>query len=818
MPLLKKIIKNILYSLLLIAGSILSFSGIAAAQSLLSNSEGLKQNTVISIKKESTKISTPLRPSDLSSTPLILPEEDFFIFEEITSNNAGVSSNPVKPELPTVQDTAVEIIANAEAEAEAEKDTATETNVAESFISRLFPWFSSKEATPPVNSTTETEQVIIESKKEWADVEFLGVNTLVADLEELLISDPQAAREIYEEIAGQLQVDERTRLKIQLLYALKDWAAAELLAEAFLRERPQSPAASLVFYFLNKSLLQQHKPLSHDLILRERAAKDLKPKFRSEFLQILSEDALLKGDLRAAIQFRLAVLSNSETAKLADLAKLTSLLREVQSPEELRGFAAFYPGLSWLQEQIPAIELELLAKMQRYREALVLLEQRLGVARDLGNEELQTQLQQMQSRFTTALNVSPRRIGVILPLSSSSAKVAALAQQTLNGLWLALQANKKPVVAENIVDVASAKMELTEGSGVTVDAMSEPVPTKATESWELVVRDSHLSPEKTKIAIRELVEIERVIAIIGPLARKTSEVAAVEAERLRVPLISLSLTDSIPEIGEYIFRNNQSWKQEIQELLDYATSELQACRFLILYAKTREGRQKMRLFWNAVKRKGCEVVAVEGFKDEGQKSLVQEFDTFSGKSRRMSAKDEEILKELKEKEVSINNFDAVFVAVGSGGVKNLRMIFPYSAVYKMRKTTFLGDSGWNDPALPFAPGLRGVRKPIFVDSFSQQIETPALKRLLGLHERVLYQHQNYVGPSPYTAIAFDTLMLLMELLKDEGNQNHRNLRTALLNMQMYSGAMGNFRFDEKGEIQREMILLTLRRGKIQSLY
>ncbi len=83
-----------------------------------------------------------------------------------------------------------------------------------------------------------------------------------------------------------------------------------------------------------------------------------------------------------------------------------------------------------------------------------------------------------------------------------------------------------------------------------------------------------------------------MIAIIGPLARKTSEAAAEEAERLRVPLISLSLTENIPELGEFIFRNNQSWKQEIQELLEYATSELQACRFLILYAKTREGRQK----------------------------------------------------------------------------------------------------------------------------------------------------------------------------------------------------------------------------------
>ena len=125
----------------------------------------------------------------------------------------------------------------------------------------------------------------------------------------------------------------------------------------------------------------------------------------------------------------------------------------------------------------------------------------------------------------------------------------------------------------------------------------------------------------------------------------------------------------------------------------------------------------MRLFWDATVLKGCKVVAVEGFKDEGQKCLVNEFDTFTGKIRRLGTEDKIILKELKEKEVPIHNFDAVFVAVGSGGVKNLSLIFPYSEVYKMKKTTFLGDSGWNDSGLPYALGRRGARNPVFVENF-----------------------------------------------------------------------------------------------------
>ena len=70
------------------------------------------------------------------------------------------------------------------------------------------------------------------------------------------------------------------------------------------------------------------------------------------------------------------------------------------------------------------------------------------------------------------------------------------------------------------------------------------------------------------------------MAVIGPLARRTSEAAAAEAEALKVPMISLSVTTSIADLGDYVFRNNISWEQEVEALLDYATEYLQARRLL----------------------------------------------------------------------------------------------------------------------------------------------------------------------------------------------------------------------------------------------
>ena len=782
---------TILLSLLLVIWNFFGVSGVVLAQSLLSDRVWLEKKINLFIEKNLTEQNRYARFSGMMHAPLILNQSVARPLAPEKPELLYPIELPPKPYLSQIQ----------------KDDLTNESSI--SHLSRIFPWVPSVELT-----TADIEADSNQQDQEWANNEFTGFSMPLAEIEEMIFSNPEAAREKYLEFENWLKIEDRVRLKVQLLYHLNKWASAEKLAIAFLKERPHSPIIPLIYYYLNKSLHSQNKPLDQDQILRDLALTELSPKPRGDLLLMFSNEAQLKGEILAAIQYRLELLSNSETSDEADLEKIALLIKEVQSPEELRILLVNYPDSDWLQEQIFEIEFELFSKQRRYSEALVLLDQRLNLAREIGNEKQYKRMEKIQRSFVSALNVSPGRIGVILPMSSSNVKIVRLVQETLNGLRLALHANKINALNDNPDNSTLLEKTVTEYSGkVSKNSLSG----QFEDSWELVIRDSHLDPQKTKNAIRELVEIERVIAIIGPLARKTSEAAAEEAERLSVPLISLSLTDSIPEYGEYIFRNNQSWRQEVQKLADYATDKLQACRFLILYAQTREGRQKMRLFWNAVQQKGCEVVAAEGFKDEGQKSLVNEFDTFTGKIKRIGTTDKSILKELKEKEDPVHNFDAVYVAVGAGGVKNLRLILPYSAVYKMRKTKFLGDSGWNDSALPFSPGVSGVRKPVFADSFFLGSKTKAMGQLKRIHEQILYRHQNYIGPSSYTAHAYDTLMILMHLLKDEHNQSHRDLKDALKNMESFQGVTGKLKFDDVGEAKREIHLLTLHRGKIQPL-
>ena len=767
--------------------------GVLIAQSLLSDRAWLQQYIEYSEKIEYKLGNISILPSDLFFPPLIPYKRKNKPDLKVYSNRFSSSKINKNPTIPSIN------------------GKYPYTKLPESMLRRLFPWFS-KELSKLSNGNDDFLSTLGE---EVANIEFSGILMWVSHIQNLLNSNPEKARLKFLEIEEKLDVEDRTLLKVQIFYFLNEWSKAEKLAEAFLREKPKSRNNPLIFYYLNKSLLAQKKQLNQDQIFRELTIKYLEPKLLVDFLKILSNEAYLQGDIQSALKFQLEVLRNKETSQLSDRKIVLRLLRELSSYSKLQILSDNYPNLNWLQEQILSKQINFLLGKKRFREALGVVEKRLEFALKIRDEEQAEFLYEIKENLTKSIKINPKKIGIVLPLSSSNPKIARFAQETLNGLWLALHANE--ISFRDFHKIDSQKSQKHSKSKLTKISNNSENSQKIEEFWELVVRDSHLNEEITKSVIRELVEEEHVIAIIGPLARKTSEAAAEVAERLRVPLLSLSLTDSIPKLGEYIFRNNKSWKQEVSVLLDYAVSELQACRFVILFTETREGRQKMRHFWDETLKKGCEIVAVEGFKDEGQKSLVNEFDTFTGKNLYMNIEEKIILDELKEKEDPIHNFDAVFVAVGSGGVKNLRLIFPYSAVYKMEKILFLGDSGWNDLAIQFAPGLRGVRRPIFVDSFFLGSNTFEMETLLNLHERILYRHQNYKGPTAYTVYAFDTLMILLRLLKEKPNLNHKELKEALLSMKPLQSITGNLKFDKYGEIQRELKFLTLRRGKIHPL-
>ena len=513
---------------------------------------------------------------------------------------------------------------------------------------------------------------------------------------------------------------------------------------------------------------------------------------QARLLQFLAQKAIEKEDLVAAAEYFLQQAEIAHPDYPADAEHILSLLESVDNEKAIQSLERKYKHIDFIRDELPYLRLNLLIEEEQYVAALLLIETLTYQLQQRHSPEQLEFLLNLQKRINLTLTAIPQRIGVILPLSSTNPQIAPLTREALEGLRLGL------IASSETMQSGQREKDFQE----IMDSIS----------FELIFRDSSLNPKTSAAAVRELVEEEHVIAIIGPLIRRTSEAAAQEAQRLQVPLISLSLTTGIPDIGSFVFRNNQSWQQEMKALARFAYDYKNVRRFLILYPKTREGKNKMTFFWEEMERLGGKIQGGEAF-DLGQQNFVRHFESFIGLERYMDPQDKAIMEELEEKQQPVHDFDALFVPIGRNHIEDLKVLLPYSAAYKMDDVLFLGDSGWNDYSILSAI-KKYVNETVFVDSFFKQNRQSHVTRFIRLHERYFMRHLNYKGPTSYTAYAYDTVNLLQKLLSSRGNRSHRQLQQALLDMEPYPGVTGTFTFLENGEAHREMTLLSVRSGNI----
>ncbi|MBC8458193.1 MAG: penicillin-binding protein activator, partial [Deltaproteobacteria bacterium] len=130
---------------------------------------------------------------------------------------------------------------------------------------------------------------------------------------------------------------------------------------------------------------------------------------------------------------------------------------------------------------------------------------------------------------------------------------------------------------------------------------------------ELVIKDTKGTPEDTLAGLENLVINEKVMAIIGPLLSSTAISAAKKAQRLGVPIITLTQKEGIMEEGDMVFRNFLTPSQEVKRLLNTAIVEMGIKRFGVLYPDNSYGRFFMNLFRDKLEEMGAKVTAIESY-------------------------------------------------------------------------------------------------------------------------------------------------------------------------------------------------------------
>lgn len=132
-------------------------------------------------------------------------------------------------------------------------------------------------------------------------------------------------------------------------------------------------------------------------------------------------------------------------------------------------------------------------------------------------------------------------------------------------------------------------------------------------SVKLMVRDTQSDPKKTRYLVKELDEL-RVAMIIGPMA--TIQKAAFEAQRKKIPIITLTQKTGVSDIGDYVFRNFITPEMQVDALLKCAIGQFGALRFAVLYPNKNYGRTFKELFRNKASCYGANLVKLASYAPE----------------------------------------------------------------------------------------------------------------------------------------------------------------------------------------------------------
>ncbi len=318
----------------------------------------------------------------------------------------------------------------------------------------------------------------------------------------------------------------------------------------------------------------------------------------------------------------------------------------------------------------------------------------------------------------------------------------------------------------------------------------------------LVIKDSKGDPEEVSKVVEELVDKDKVIAIVGPLISSVAEKAAVTAQIKGVPMMALSKKTGIPETGDYIFRNFLTNTQQAGTLANHAVKELGIKRFAILYPKDSYGEELMNLFWNDVILLGGEVVGIAGYNPD-QYDFGREIKKLIG----MDGVDrkEEKKKDQSERMRPVVDFEALFIPDGyeKAGLMSSQLVYN-----DIDNVLLLGTNSWYSTKL-IDIGTEYVEGARFVSGFYPESIRKSTAEFTKEYEETFEEQ-----PGIMEAMAYDATRMITEAIRSSKAKSRVEMRDTLLSIENFNGVTGKSTVSETGDVEKSLFVLTVKNDEI----
>lgn len=298
---------------------------------------------------------------------------------------------------------------------------------------------------------------------------------------------------------------------------------------------------------------------------------------------------------------------------------------------------------------------------------------------------------------------------------------------------------------------------------------------------DLVIEDSAGKAEQAVSAGQKLMSDDEIVAIIGPTLSTEFFAVAPEADLNGIPIMGTSTTvDGIPEIGDYVFRNAIPESLAIPAAMEKAVSRTGAKKVAMIYgnddALTKGGFEVMK---KTAEKMGLEITTIETFQ-KGQSDYNAQLTTIKN-----------------------TNPDLILASA----LYNEGAVIMDQARKMGIDIPFVGGNGFNSPQVLEIAGdaANGL---IVATPWFGEADEPKVKDF-----NKKYKDEYGKLPDQFAAQAYDALYIYADALKRAGEVDREAFREALAETKDFEGILGNFSFDEVGDVVMKVKVVEIKDGK-----
>jgi ABC-type branched-subunit amino acid transport system substrate-binding protein len=366
----------------------------------------------------------------------------------------------------------------------------------------------------------------------------------------------------------------------------------------------------------------------------------------------------------------------------------------------------------------------------------------------------------------------------------------------------------------------------------------------AGDNIQLLTRDSQGDPSLAVAAVEDLAK-QGVIAIIGPVGTQEAIPAAVRAQELGIPMISLSRAEGVTQAGPFVFRNSLTNSAQGRALARYAAEVMNVKRAAILAPDIQSGQEVTGPFWDSFESDGGEV--------RGYETYAQDQTTFSGPLKKLvvhvvdreSMKEEadrikatvtnayrrkKLLDKLGKNAPPVIDFDVLLVpdyyktvlqiapALASEDVitngcdaKEMERIKKTTHRDEIKTVTLLGTAGWDSPDLIARAG-RYVQCAVVVDGFYINSARDPTKQFVSA-----YREKYNQDPGLLDAQAYDTGRIVRDIIQRVRPSTRQQFRDAIASVRRFPGATGETTFAPDREADKPLFFVTVDKAGFSEL-